>query len=150
MDWFVLRFCDWSEEWRLCHAAWLCICTANRRRTARAWGGNILLQCMSFGEIVKSVLKSWCFAISTWFHPFSIFFQTIQHVKHVLTRKIIWFYESKRDFNNIDNDHIKIPNLALGPKAYLINCSFFSKNQDWGKEMKKSHIYFIKKIHFTL
>lgn len=28
------------------------------------------------------------------------------------------------------NDHIKIPNLALGPKAHLINCSFFRKNQD--------------------
>jgi hypothetical protein len=37
--------------------AWLCIYTANRRRTAGAWGNNFL-QFMRFGEITKSVLKS--------------------------------------------------------------------------------------------
>jgi hypothetical protein len=35
-----------------------------------------------------------------------LFFQTIQHVKHVLTRKIVRFYESKRDFNNLDRNYL--------------------------------------------
>jgi len=73
-------------------------------------GGDILLQCMRSVKIVKSTLKSWVFAISPDFNDFTRFqpdftyfwfFQTIQHVKHVLTRKIVRFYESKRDFNNL-------------------------------------------------
>jgi hypothetical protein len=72
--------------------------------------GEILLQCMTFGEIAKSVLKSRFFAISPDVNDFTRFqpdfthfrfFQTIQHAKHVLTRKIVRFYESKRDFNNL-------------------------------------------------
>jgi hypothetical protein len=72
--------------------------------------GGILLQCMTFGEIVKSVLKSWFFTISPDFNDFTRFqpdftnfwfFQTIQHVKHVLTHKIVRFYQSKHDFNNL-------------------------------------------------
>ena len=52
---------------------------------------------MYFVEIVKTVLKSLFFAISPDFNDFTRFqpdfnhfrfFQTIQHVKHVLTRKI--------------------------------------------------------------
>jgi len=63
-----------------------------------------------FIKIVKSVLKSRFCAISsdfcdfTWFQPDFIhfwFFQAIQPVMHVLTRKIVRFYESKRDFNNL-------------------------------------------------
>jgi hypothetical protein len=97
-------FCS---EWRPrdCAFNW----TTKRRWTAGA-GGDILLQCMRSIKIVKSTLKSWFFAISPDFNDFTRFqpdftyfrfFQTIQHVKHVLTRKIVRFYESKRDFNNL-------------------------------------------------
>jgi hypothetical protein len=48
------------------------------------------------------------------------------------------------------NEHMKIPNSALGPKAHLINCSFFSKNQDWGKEMKKVISILLKKNTFYI
>jgi hypothetical protein len=66
---------------------------------------------MYFVEIVKTVLKSFFFAILPDFNDFTRFqpdfnhfrfFQTIQHVKHVLTCKIVRFYKSKRDFNNLD------------------------------------------------
>ena len=57
---------------------------------------------MHIGEIVQSVLKSRFYTISPDFNDFNhfLFFQTIQHAKHVLTRKIVRFYESKHDFNN--------------------------------------------------
>jgi len=64
MDWFVLRFCDWREEWRLCHAAWLCCFTANRRWTAGAWGEF----CFSAWLLVKSWNRSWNRDFSR-FHP---------------------------------------------------------------------------------
>jgi hypothetical protein len=66
-----------------------------------------------FIKITKSVLKSRFCVISsdfcdfTWFQPDFThfwFFQAIQPVMHVLTRKIVRFYESKRDFNNIADD----------------------------------------------
>jgi len=63
-------------------------------------GGDNFLQFMRFGEIAKSVMKSRFCTISPDFTHFR-FFQTIQHAKHVLTRKIVRFYESKRDFNNL-------------------------------------------------
>jgi len=95
------RWLEWrvkSEDFE--ELAWLCIYTANRRRTAGAWG-----------EQFSSVYAFWwkrkigheivIFCDFTRFHPFLIF-QTIQHAKHVLTRKIVRFYEWKRDFNNLE------------------------------------------------
>jgi hypothetical protein len=69
---------------------------------------------MHIGEIVQSVMKSRFYAISSDFNDFTRFqpdfthfrfFQTIQHAKHVLTRKIVLFYETKRDFNNLAGDY---------------------------------------------
>jgi len=71
-------------------------------------GGNFI-SAHHFGTIAKSVLKSRFCAISSNFCDFTRFqpdfthfwfFQAIQPVMHVLTRKIVRFYESKRDFNN--------------------------------------------------
>ena len=99
-----------TEDWRVKNAWRDCAFP----QPIGAWqldhGGDILFQCMHFVTIVKSVLKSRFCAISSDFNDFTRFqpdfthfrfFQTIQHVKHVLTRKIIRFYESKRDFNNL-------------------------------------------------
>jgi hypothetical protein len=83
---------------------------SNRRLTAGHEGGYFV-SAPHFGKIAKSVLKSRFCAISSDFYDFTrfqpdfihfLFFQAIQHVMHVLTRKIVRFYESKRDFNNID------------------------------------------------
>jgi hypothetical protein len=59
---------------------------------------------MCFGEIAKSILKSWFFAFSPDSNHFLVF-QTIQHANHVLARKIVRFYESKHDFNNLTSYH---------------------------------------------
>jgi len=61
---------------------WLCIYSANRRRTAGEWRETFA------SVLVKSFNRSWTRDFLR-FHLFFIFFQTIQHVKHVLTRKII-------------------------------------------------------------
>jgi hypothetical protein len=66
--------------------------------------------------LVKSQNQSWTRDFLR-FHPILkispdfthfLFFQTIQHAKHVLTHKIVWFYESKYDFNNLDSKHLRI------------------------------------------
>jgi len=94
------------SEWRPCDCAFAQPIGAGQLEHR----GNILLQCMHFVKIVKSALKSRFFAISPNFNDFTRFqldfthfdfFQTIQHAKHVLTCKIVWFYKSKRDFNNL-------------------------------------------------
>ena len=83
---------------------------SNRRLIAGHEGGNFV-SAPHFGKIAKLVLKSLFCAISSDFYDFTRFqpdfthfrfFQAIQHVMHVLTRKIIRFYESKHDFNNIE------------------------------------------------
>ena len=70
-----------------------------------------------FVKIAKSVMKSRFCAISFDFCDFTRFqpdfthfwfFQAIQPVMHVLTRKIVRFYESKRDFNNLVHNHVCI------------------------------------------
>jgi len=80
---------------------------ANRRWTTGAWRKTFTLV---YVFLVKSFNRSWTrdflrfypiLTISPDFTHF-LFFQTIQYVKYVLTRKIVWFYESKRDFNNLD------------------------------------------------
>ena len=77
-----------------------------------------------FVKIAKSVLESRFCAISSDFCDFTRFqpdftpfrfFQAIQPVMHVLTRKIVRFYESKRDFNNLDMWYIQlVPCLVYG------------------------------------
>jgi hypothetical protein len=88
--------------------------------------GDILFQCMHFVTIVKSVLKSRFCAISFDFNDFTrfqldfthfLFFQMIQHVKHVLTRKIIRFYESKCDFNNLGS-HVNY--MTIIPSFFVL------------------------------
>ena len=63
-----------------------------------------------FVEIVKSAVKSRFFAILSDFTDFTQFqpdfinfrvFKAIRHVKYILTRKIVRFYELNRDFNNL-------------------------------------------------
>jgi hypothetical protein len=88
---------------------WLCIYPANRRQTVGAWRETFT------SVLVKSFNRSWTrdflrfypiLTISPDFNPISSifdFFQTIQHVKDVLTLKIALFYESKHDFNNLTN-----------------------------------------------
>ena len=92
-----------SEEWRLKTLKnWRdCAFTQPIGAGQLEHGGNNFLQFMRFGENAKSVMKSRFFCDFTRFHPFLIF-QTIQHAKHVLTRKIVRFYEWKRDFNNLE------------------------------------------------
>ena len=66
--------------------------------------------CFSACVLLKSWNRSWNRDFSR-FHPilmispdftYFLFFQMIQHAKHVLTHKIIWFYKSKHDFNNLE------------------------------------------------
>jgi hypothetical protein len=108
---------DWKQwidslKWRESHESVTVQETSNRRLTAGHERGNFV-SAPHFGTIAKSVLKSQFCAISSDFCDFTRFqpdftnfwfFQVIQHVKHVLTRKIVRFYESKRDFNNLDWD----------------------------------------------
>jgi hypothetical protein len=127
-DWRMkTKLVYWSED----RVAWLCISTANRRLTAGAWG-NILLQCMRFVTIIKSILKSRFFARFQPDFTHFWFFQTIQHTKHVLTRKIIRFYESKRDFNNLVCNSDKIIKIASGGRrmTYLVSCC---SRRSWGR-----------------
>jgi len=96
MDWFVLRFCDWREEWRLCHASWLCCFTANRSRTAGAWGKF----CFSAWLLVKSRNRSWnrdfsrfhpILTISPDFNPISPIFDFF---KRFNTQSMFWLVKS--------------------------------------------------------
>jgi hypothetical protein len=77
---------------------WLCIYPTNRRRTAGVWWETFT------SVLVKSFNRSWTRDFLRFQPDFTHFqfFQTIQHVKHVLTRKIVRFYELKRNFNNLD------------------------------------------------
>jgi len=110
--WFVI--CErvfrlnWKEQSEDSHVSpWLC-----RNNPIGIWQLSRRGDFVSgphFVKIAKSVLKSRFCAISSDFCDFTRFqpdfthfrfFQAIQPVMHVLTRKIVWFYESKRDFNN--------------------------------------------------
>ena len=95
-------------------------------------GGNFV-SAHHFGTITKSVLKSRFCAISSDFCDFTRFqpdfthfwfFQAIQHVKHVLTRNIIWFYESKCNFNNLDIVRPKDigSDRLLNPYPLMLDC----------------------------
>jgi hypothetical protein len=92
-----------------------------------------------FIKIAKSVLKSRFCAISsdfcnfTWFQPDFThfrFFQAIQPVMHVLTRKIVRFYESKRDFNNLGHHDglpaCYFPSLPINNKWKKNNLLFYN------------------------
>ena len=63
--------------------------------TVEGWS----LEYMIFVEIVKTVLNLWFHSISPDFIHFRVF-KAILNVKHILTFKIIQFYESTRNFNN--------------------------------------------------
>jgi hypothetical protein len=56
------------------------------------------------------------------------FFQAIQHVMHVLTHKIVRFYESKRDFNNID-PYLAILHINYLWELYILD--FSNKKTIW-------------------
>jgi hypothetical protein len=75
-----------------------------------------------FVEIVKSIVKSWFFAISSNFTDFTRFqpdfinfrvFKAIRHVKYILTRKIIRFYELNHDFNNLAYNNQNMQSINL-------------------------------------
>jgi len=64
---------------------------------------TIAVQYMFFlVEIIKTFLKSCFYTILSDFNNFIYFQVFILHVKYILTYKIIWFYESNHDFNNLE------------------------------------------------
>jgi len=66
-------------------------------------------QYMFSAKIVKTVLKSCFYMISPDFNLISPIFEFFERFStlslYILTRKIVRFYESNRDFNNLDQHH---------------------------------------------
>jgi len=62
--------------------------------------------CFCWNHKIGTKIVIFCdFTDFTWFQPDFInfrVFKTILHIKHILTRKIVRFYELNRDFNNLD------------------------------------------------